>query len=413
MRIQTDFPSEVKEALQRLEASGFQAYVVGGAVRDILMGITPRDYDLATSATPSQIQEVFKDYRMVTAGIKHGTVSPIINYKLVEITSFRSDGSYQDHRHPDRVRFGSSLEEDSSRRDYTINSIYCDIEGELHDPQNGIEDIKNRLVRAVGNPEERFREDALRIPRGILLAAKLDFDIDINTSDAMRSEAPLIEFISRERCTETLLRLLQLESSFRYIRLYPEVFSYLLPSYLHESWVRLPDQASKSVNSNLAALFLGYSEKDDSLEDQLLAIKLSRVQITLTKNLLEIPEHYTIFSLNDKLLFRRFLLETDEIDPSTAVLFLSLRDAFNGNISSDPAPALQALETDPLLQNVPTDIKDLKIDGNTLLNLGFPRSKVIASTLKELLLEINQMRVDNSEEVQVDWAKEKLKSLEE
>ena len=173
-KIFTNIPHAIKEIARILHIEGFKCFLVGGAVRDSIMGITPHEYDITTDAKPEDVQRMFK-YTIPT-GIKHGTVLVIIEDMHVEITTFRSDGNYSDGRHPDKVEYASSIEEDLPRRDLTINAMaYNVLDGTLIDMFDGMKDIKRKIVRSVGNPYERFTEDGLRIMRAIRFATKLNF----------------------------------------------------------------------------------------------------------------------------------------------------------------------------------------------------------------------------------------------
>ena len=201
-------PKYVSDVLNRLEENGFSAYVVGGCVRDYLLGRPINDFDVATSALPEEMLEIFKDYKTVDNGIKHGTVAVVSENKLVEVTTFRSDGTYTDSRRPDSVSFERNIEEDLARRDFTINAMaYRKSEG-IIDLYGGQEDLKNRLIRCVGNPTERFSEDALRILRALRFSAQLGFKLDPATLDAIIALAPTLEKISAERIRVELNKLL-------------------------------------------------------------------------------------------------------------------------------------------------------------------------------------------------------------
>ena len=171
-------PDEVQQALAKLEAAGFPAYVVGGAVRDHLRGVTPHDFDLCTAARPEEITDVFAGERVIETGVKHGTVTILLAGKPLEITAFRVEGRYSDCRHPDRVRFVREIEADLGRRDFTVNAMAYSPARGLIDPFGGRMDLERRVLRAVGDPETRFSEDALRILRGLRMAAETGFTLE-------------------------------------------------------------------------------------------------------------------------------------------------------------------------------------------------------------------------------------------
>lgn len=190
-------PDYVKDIMARLEGAGWEAWCVGGGVRDMLLGRDPGDWDVTTSARPEDVMALFGKDALPT-GLKHGTVT-VGGGRGVEVTTFRRDGAYLDNRHPDHVEFTSSLEEDLSRRDYTVNAIAMDLRGELRDPFGGRTDLAAGVLRAVGNPEARFQEDALRIMRGLRFAAKLGFSLEAETAAAMDRCRKLLENIAPER----------------------------------------------------------------------------------------------------------------------------------------------------------------------------------------------------------------------
>ena len=201
-------PSYVRVLLERLTAAGYEAYIVGGCVRDLLMGKEPSDWDVCTSALPKQIKDCFKDKKTVDTGIAHGTVTVFSEEQPVEITTYRIDGDYKDGRHPASVSFTKSLEEDLKRRDFTMNAMAYHFEQGLIDLFGGRQAVSARIVVAVGEPERRFKEDALRIMRGLRFAAVLGFEIEERTLTAMFACADLLKQISKERISGELAKLL-------------------------------------------------------------------------------------------------------------------------------------------------------------------------------------------------------------
>ena len=199
-------PKEVKFIIDELISHGYEAYIVGGCVRDKIMGIVPHDYDITASAMPSEIKSIFKS--TADTGIKHGTVTVIIGNKPFEVTTFRSEFGYSDSRHPDKVVFINNIEEDLKRRDFTMNAIAFNPEKGFCDPFNGTEDIKNKIIRAVGNPTKRFKEDALRILRLFRFKSVLNFSIDKDTENAALELCGKISEISEERISTELIKTL-------------------------------------------------------------------------------------------------------------------------------------------------------------------------------------------------------------
>ncbi|MBR7178696.1 MAG: HD domain-containing protein [Oscillospiraceae bacterium] len=192
-------PDSVLELMEQLENAGQACWAVGGCVRDWLMGIVPHDYDCCTAATPDEMQEIFAGRNLVLAGLKHGTVGVVTDSGVVEITTFRTEGGYADARHPDWVRFVRDIREDLARRDFTVNAMAYSPRRGLCDPFGGREDLKNGVLRAVGDPGQRFREDALRILRGLRFAARFGFRIEENTKKAMHAEIAGLDSLAKER----------------------------------------------------------------------------------------------------------------------------------------------------------------------------------------------------------------------
>ena len=224
----TQFDPRALQVLTRLRRAGHRAVLVGGCVRDGLLGLVPHDYDAATSALPGEICSACSDLRCVETGIAHGTVTVLCDGLPVEVTTFRRESTYSDHRHPDQVAFTSSLEEDLKRRDFTINAMAWDTEG-LIDLFGGREDLRRRQVRCVGSPELRFREDALRLLRGLRLAAQLDFSLHPDTAAATRRTLPQLTHVAWERISAEFVRLLCSPASGRILLEFPDAAAQVIP----------------------------------------------------------------------------------------------------------------------------------------------------------------------------------------
>lgn len=220
-----------KFILDLLKSKGFKAYIVGGSVRDIIIDDNniPDDYDFATDANPDQILDVFKDYNTYEVGKKFGTISVLIDDAKYEITTFRKESDYNDNRHPSSVVFTDSLKEDVSRRDFTINAIAYNFDEGIVDHYFGIDDIKNRVIRCVGDPDERFNEDALRILRAIRFSASLDFEIEEKTKKSIFKNKELLNNIPVERITQEFNKFLCIKSIYKILDEYREVFSVFIP----------------------------------------------------------------------------------------------------------------------------------------------------------------------------------------
>lgn len=199
-------PKYVKHIMITLQARGHAVCLVGGCVRDMILGVQPQDWDICTSALPEQVMEIFPNSR--PTGLKHGTVTVIEKSKSVEVTTFRSESSYTDHRHPDSVSFVGDLTADLSRRDFTMNAIAVHTDGLVSDPFGGMDDIKNKRIRCVGEPEKRFEEDALRMFRAIRFSARLGFAIEPETRAAISKKAPLAAALAAERVRDEIEKIL-------------------------------------------------------------------------------------------------------------------------------------------------------------------------------------------------------------
>lgn len=222
-------PEPLKRVLKRIEEHDFEAYVVGGAVRDILLSKTPDDFDVTTSATPEELREIFGEKNWHPTGIRHGTVTIVEDGFPFEITTFRVDGDYTDSRHPDEVRFTRSLKEDVMRRDFTINAMALGEDGRIIDYCGGIEDLKAKKIRTVGDPRKRFEEDALRILRGLRFSAELGFSIEKETSKEIFRQKDALCHLSAERIWKEFSRLLCGAYCVPVLRKYFDVFAVFIP----------------------------------------------------------------------------------------------------------------------------------------------------------------------------------------
>ena len=222
-------PLPVQTLISRLTDAGFTACAVGGCVRDTLLGLPPKDWDICTSALPEEMKKVFDREHVVETGLRHGTLTVILDHVPYEITTYRTEGGYSDHRHPDSVSFIGQIDQDLSRRDFTINAMACTPDGEILDLFHGKCDLADGLVRCVGNPEERFGEDALRILRALRFASALDFRIEEKTARAARRLYSDLRNVSGERIREELLKLLCGPGVGRILREFSEIISFLLP----------------------------------------------------------------------------------------------------------------------------------------------------------------------------------------
>lgn len=227
--LKISIPENVNSLISKLNNSGFEAYVVGGCVRDSLLGIEPNDWDITTSAKPDEIKSLFSDYQLIEVGEKHGTITVVIDYTPYEITTYRLDGAYSDNRRPDSVSFTSSLEEDLSRRDFTVNAMAYNDDNGLVDPFNGEIDLQYKALRCVGDPDKRFNEDALRILRALRFASTYNLSIEGTTSNSIVRNRLLLNNISAERIQNEFSKMLCGDNINFILRRYKDVISVFIP----------------------------------------------------------------------------------------------------------------------------------------------------------------------------------------
>lgn len=233
MRVHNRVPTDVFFIIDQLEKSGFTGYIVGGCLRDLIMYNEPHDWDIATSATPEQVKKVFEGYRIIDTGIKHGTVTLVSEYGLqYEITTFRVDGTYTDNRHPDSVEFVTDLIHDLSRRDFTINALASTPWADVIDYFDGVQDIEDKIIRCVGDPDKRFSEDGLRIMRALRFASTLGFDIEAGTSDSIHRNKALLDNVSKERLRIEFDKLLMGKGAKKVLQEYSDVIGQFIPEIL-------------------------------------------------------------------------------------------------------------------------------------------------------------------------------------
>ena len=224
-----EIPAGAGYILQMLTAAGHEGYLVGGCVRDLLRGVEPHDWDICTSALPEETEQCFADQRFIETGLKHGTVTVLVEDEPYEITTYRREGPYSDRRRPDYVRFVPDLAEDLARRDFTMNAIAMDLDGNLRDPFGGAEDIRAGLIRCVGEPDPRFQEDGLRVMRALRFAAVFGYEIEAHTARAIHENRAMLDRVAAERINVELRKLLVGKDAGNVLRQYPDVFCQFWP----------------------------------------------------------------------------------------------------------------------------------------------------------------------------------------
>lgn len=224
-----EIPSGAQKILQTFTDAGYEAYLVGGCVRDLLRGVEPHDWDICTSARPEETEDCFAGQRIIETGLKHGTVTVLEGGEPYEVTTYRTEGPYSDSRRPDYVEFVSSLEADLARRDFTMNAVAMDLEGNLRDPFSGADDIKAGRIRCVGEPACRFQEDGLRVMRALRFAAVLGYGLEERTAQAIHENRHMLRYVAAERIHVELCKLLAGEKAGNILRQYPDVLCQFWP----------------------------------------------------------------------------------------------------------------------------------------------------------------------------------------
>lgn len=364
-----NLPNYVKEILQKLNQNGYEAYAVGGCIRDLLLSRTPADFDITTNCPPVKVKTLFDN--TLDIGIKHGTVTVITDFGPVEITTYRSDGKYLNHRKPDNVEFVTNLAEDLSRRDFTVNAMAADLNGNLIDRNGGISDLKNKTIRAIGDPETRFEEDALRILRAFRFMAKLGFKIEANTLAAAAKKADLLDCISRERIYSELLGILK-ENCSKSLSLAAANGIFKTLGIVGNIDFDIIDNLANSPNLRLYA-FLTMSEASD-IKSVLKSLKTSKKTIQYCETLAKITDFLITPS---KIALKHALNIADRETLLDAILFICLKNKKSPDI-------YKTLLDEIIISNEPYKITDLRIDGNDLLTLGISPEK-IGEKLKKLL----------------------------
>ena len=380
-------PKYVKQVLVTLQSRGYLAYLVGGCVRDMILGVHPQDWDVCTSALPDQVRELFP--RTLTVGIRHGTVTVLINSHAVEVTTFRSDGSYADHRHPEAVSFVGDLTSDLARRDFTMNAIALPPDGLVVDPFGGVEDIRKGLIRCVGEPARRFEEDALRMFRALRFSARLGFTVELFTMEGIRQKAALSAFLAAERVRDEVEKLLLTRA--------PETMYTLVELGLLESFLRtgLPDPALLHRLARLPrkaalrwtglCLILRRAGCITSTEGFLSSLRLDSHTIRMAVD----SEELLSGPLPKSDLARKRLLRRYGID--TVRCALACRDAFTG--------ARESQELRRILKSGECfSLRHLAVDGDDLLALGL-RGRELGEMLDFLLDYVMEYPDNNRREL--------------
>ncbi len=399
-------PSSVEYVLSKLKENGYQAYVVGGAVRDFLMGKTPHDYDLTSDALPSQISDVFKDFYQEHSGEKHGTIRVIVDHKPIEITTFRCDEGYTDYRRPDNVEFVKDVYIDSKRRDFSINAFYYS-EGHIYDFHEGLEDLNNKVIKTIGNPSTRFHEDALRILRAIRFSAKLGYEIESKTKTALLDCKEELNLIAKERILTELKEISSTSNFFRNVKEYFPIFKLIIPclDMIGNSIDDIYNFDIKSYGDYIASLSALFSlrEINNDFMPWRLFIKMDNESINAIKNLIKLKDINFNNSFDDDYINGLILLSKPvdiNVFKNYLINLYNLKRFKNDDIDSI------LNRVDILSQgNTPYSLKDLEIDGNDLLKLGIEKNQYFKEILNEVLLRCNQGDLNNNRNEEIEFVK--------
>lgn len=404
-------PSSVEYVLSKLKENGYQAYVVGGAVRDFLMGKTPHDYDLTSDALPSQISVVFKDFYQEHSGEKHGTIRVIVDHKPIEITTFRCDEGYTDYRRPDNVEFVKDVYIDSKRRDFSINAFYYS-EGHIYDFHEGLEDLNNKVIKTIGNPSTRFHEDALRILRAIRFSAKLGYEIESKTKTALLDCKEELNLIAKERILTELKEISSTSNFFRNVKEYFPIFKLIIPC-LDKIGNSIDDIYNFDIKSygdyiaSLSALF-SLREINNDFMPWRLFIKMDNESINAIKTLIKLKDINFNNSFDDDYINGLILLSKPvdiNVFKNYLINLYNLKRFKNDDIDSI------LNRVDILSQgNTPYSLKDLEIDGNDLLKLGIEKNQYFKEILNEVLLRCNQGNLNNNRNEEIEFVKKWIRT---
>ena len=431
-------PPNIQNCIDLLEAAGFAAYAVGGCVRDACLGRNPHDYDLCTGALPAQTEAVFRDFRLVLAGEKHGTVTVITEDGPVEITTFRTEGGYRDNRHPDWVKFVPDIQGDLARRDFTVNAMAYSPTRGFADPFGGREDLRNHVLRAVGDPEARFREDSLRILRGVRFAARFGLTPEEHTMQAMLSQAGLMENLARERVFEELCKLLLVAKAEDITRFAPILAAVIpelapmigfdqrsphhaydlithtahvvegVPPTLPLRWAALLHDTGKVKTFTLDATgrghFYGHAKDSAAIADDIL--RRLKAPTALREEVVPlIGRHMTRLQPDRKLLRRQ--VSKYGFPMVEAQLALQQADMGSKGTVEDDGSAVFAkvrqLLADLKAEDACLSLKDLAVNGNDLMALGF-QGRAIGACLNRLLELVVEERLPNKKEALLAFA---------
>ncbi|WP_101772704.1 CCA tRNA nucleotidyltransferase [Peptostreptococcus faecalis] len=405
--------SGAKEIIRKIELNGYEAFIVGGCVRDIIMSKTPNDWDITTSALPEDIINIFE--KTIPTGLKHGTVTVLFGSSHYEVTTYRIDGEYVDMRHPEHVEYSKNIIDDLSRRDFTINAMAYNEEIGLIDKFNGVEDINKRLVRCVGNPDMRFDEDALRILRAIRFSAKLNFDIEENTYKSIASKANNLKKVSFERINSELEGIIKYSPDRLCILDNIGVSKWLFNGYIFRKdelelskkidYIPCEYQESYAQSAKKAMIFNRMDT--ESLTKMLKALRYSSKEILYTQKVhsLLINESFDNI-LNEKISYFDLKIEIKNIISSIGNIDLSKYAIYSKFIIKYKNPSVCFdVFNDIIDKGEAYLVSHLKINGRDLLENDIACGKKIGYVLEKLLEHIIYNPQDNKKEILLNLSK--------
>ena len=401
--LKISLPKEVKHIIDILTQNGYEAYAVGGCVRDSILGRVPGDWDITTSALPQQVKALFR--RTIDTGIQHGTVTIMLGKNGYEVTTYRIDGKYEDSRHPESVEFTPNLEEDLKRRDFTINAMAYNDENGIVDIFGGIDDIRNRIIRCVGNAHDRFTEDALRILRAVRFSAQLGFEIDKATKDAARELAPTLVKISRERIHTELNKLLLSDNPDYFSVVYELGVMKVIISELEGvnsgdiDRLKVLIKRTKPCLPERYASLLSIIGKDKT-RAVLKGLKLDNATISMAVKLVE---YLGITPALTEPQMRHYI---NEVGKEDALRVIDFNLAFASEDEYKGYTDMRNICVTVLERGDCTSLKELRITGKLLMNSGFEAGKQLGGLLEELLLEVLDNPALNDTEYLLERAKE-------
>ncbi len=378
--IKLQIPHFIEIILDKLQNKGFEAYVVGGCVRDALLGNVPNDWDVCTSAFPEDVKNALVGIKVIDTGIEHGTVTAVIDDEICEITTFRTDGDYIDHRHPQNVSFTRNINEDLKRRDFTINAMAYSKKTGLLDLYSGRADLEKGIIKCVGDPSKRFDEDALRIVRALRFASCLSFEIESTTRLAMEKQAYLISCVAKERIFAEFRRMLCGNSAYIVIEENKTVLRHILPFDSVFKNAKLLKNTESNFAIRLSVLLSG-----ESVDDIKKCLKEMKMDNKTISSVLFLIENKDAEIINDKIVIKKMLSRYGRDKLMTLLEFCSyIRTIPDYSLIMELVLALPVIA-----------LSTLKIDGNILIERGITNGKEIKKLLNIALDAVIEEKCSN------------------